>query len=111
VPIQSVTTRESKEEKAKKAQAEDVKKDQDADVKEKKTIQEVVFVIENGKAKAINVKTGIQDATNIEILTGLKADASVVKAPFKLIAKTLQDGDMVQVVQEKDLYKEEEKKP
>jgi hypothetical protein len=30
-----------------------------------------------------------------------------LKAPFKLISKTLKDGDAVQVVDEKDLFKDQ----
>ena len=72
-------------------------------------MQELVFVVENGKAKSVNVTTGIQDANYIEILSGLKEGQTVIKAPFKLISKTLTSGDMVEVVNEKDLFKEESK--
>ena len=108
VPIQSVTTRENKELTEKKT--DKAKNSDDADVKEKKAVQEVIFAIDKGKAKMLNVKTGIQDANYIEILSGIKEGETIVKAPFKLISKSLKDGDMVQVVNEKDLYKEEEKK-
>jgi HlyD family secretion protein len=107
IPIQSVTTREEKD--TKEAKATDKPKTGDDDSKEKKNIQELVFVVENGKAKSVNVTTGIQDANYIEILTGIKEGQTVVKAPFKLISKSLNDGDIVKVVEEKDLFKEETK--
>ena len=106
VPIQSVTTREEKDLKEDKS---DKPKISDDAAKEKKTVQELVFVVENGKAKSVNVTTGIQDANYIEILSGLKEGQTVIKAPFKLISKTLTSGDMVEVVNEKDLFKEESK--
>jgi len=107
VPIQSVTTREEKdmkEDKSKDDKPADNSKASDNATKEKKDIKEQVFIVVNGKAKAVNVKTGIQDASYIEVLSGLKEGETVIKAPFKLISKTLNDGDLVKVVNEKDLF-------
>jgi HlyD family secretion protein len=110
VPIQSVTTREEKDLKKDDKSADNSKTAAGDDVsKEKKTVQELVFILENGKATAVNVKTGIQDANYIEILSGVKDGQTVIKAPFKLISKSLTSGDMVQVVSEKDLFKEDTK--
>jgi HlyD family secretion protein len=99
VPIQSVTTRENEKEKGYKQ-----KKDEEST--DKKDVKEVVFVIESGKAKMIEVKTGIQDASYIEILSGLKDGQEVIKAPFKAISKTLKDGDLVKIVEESELFKD-----
>ena len=114
VPIQSVTTREEKElkdgkSKDDKATADNTKPSDENTGKEKKTVQELVFIVENGKAKTVNVKTGIQDANYIEIISGLKEGETVIKAPFKLISKSLSNGDLVTVVPEKDLFKEQTK--
>ncbi|HRG89072.1 MAG TPA: efflux RND transporter periplasmic adaptor subunit [Chitinophagales bacterium] len=107
VPIQSVTTREEKDLKDKdeeyaKTAAAKAKAKEDS----KKDVSEIVFVVEKGKVVAKKVTTGIQDANYIEITSGLTEGEQVVKAPFKLISKTLKDGDAVQVVDEKDLFKE-----
>jgi len=105
VPIQSVTTREEKDLKkqdADFAKTTTAQKPSDAD---KSGAKEIVFVVSGGKVKAQEVTTGIQDANYIEITTGLKDSETVVKAPFKLISKTLKDGDMVKIVDEKDLFK------
>ena len=72
-------------------------------------MQEIVFIVDGDKAKSVNVKTGIQDASYIEVLSGIKEGQTLIKAPFKLISKTLKDGDMIEVVKEKDLFKEETK--
>jgi HlyD family secretion protein len=40
-------------------------------------IQECVFVLEKGAAKKVNVKSGIQDNTYIQILSGLKEGQEV----------------------------------
>ncbi len=107
VPIQSVTTREEDDIKVKDA---DFAKSKQTEKKEpgKKGVKEIVFVAENGKAIPKEVNTGIQDATHIEILSGVNDGEQVIKAPFKLISKTLKSGDAVKVVEEKDLFKESE---
>jgi HlyD family secretion protein len=108
VPIQSVTTREQEDAKDKDtdfAKTEKAKKASSGD-NGKSNLKEIVFVVENGKTVSREVTTGIQDASYIEILSGLKEGEQVVKAPFKLISKTLNDGDMVKVVDEKELFKD-----
>ena len=107
VPIQSVTTRQEKDIKQKDedfAKTTQAQKSADAG---KKDAREIVFVVENGKVKAKDVTTGIQDANYIEIKSGLTEGETIVKAPFKLISKTLKDGDAVKVVDEKDLFKDQ----
>jgi HlyD family secretion protein len=102
VPIQSVTTRE-KEGLAKK----EAKSDTDGGASNKKIdeLREVVFVYEKGDTiQMLEVKTGIQDDTYIEILTGLKKGAKVVSAPYSLIFKKLKQGDKVIVVKEEELF-------
>jgi HlyD family secretion protein len=58
----------------------------------KAKIEEVVFVIKNGKAVMTPVKTGISDFQNIEIISGLSAGTEVASGPFRAVAKTLKDG-------------------
>ncbi|MDO1447345.1 efflux RND transporter periplasmic adaptor subunit [Rhodocytophaga aerolata] len=58
-------------------------------------IKEVVFVHNNGKAEMREVKTGISDFENIEILSGLKEGDEVVSGPFIVISKRLNNGDDV----------------
>ena len=69
-------------------------------------IQEVVFIIKDGKAVMTPVKTGISDFQNIEIKSGVPAGAQVVSGPFRAIAKTLKDGALVDIKDEKTLNKE-----
>jgi HlyD family secretion protein len=107
VPIQSVTTRQEKDLKQKDEDYAKTTHAQKSSGSEKKEASEIVFVVDGGKVKAKEVTTGIQDANYIEIKTGLSENETVVKAPFKLISKTLKDGDAVQVVDEKDLFKDQ----
>jgi HlyD family secretion protein len=61
----------------------------------KPEIQEVVFIIKDGKAVMTPVKTGISDFQNIEIVSGIAANTQVVSGPFRAVSKTLKDGNQV----------------
>ncbi len=78
----------------------------DQSKKEKVEIQEVVFVVKDGKAVLTPVKTGISDFQNIEILSGVPAGATVVSGPFRAVAKSLKDGSVVEIKDLKSLNKE-----
>ena len=72
----------------------------------KAEIQEVVFVVRDGKAVLTPVKTGISDFQNIEILRGVAAGEQVVSGPFRAVAKSLKDGAHVDIKDAKSLNKE-----
>lgn len=59
---------------------------------------ECVFVKSNGKAKIRIVKTGIQDDTNIEILSGLKKGDEIITGPYNTVSKELNSGDKVKML-------------
>ncbi len=94
VPIQSVTAR-----KMDKAPAESgdgvlsVKTEKKGDDE----VQEIVYVIEGGKAKSVNVVSGISDNSFIEIKEGLKEGAEVVSGSYQAISRELSDGAIVRV--------------
>ena len=56
---------------------------------------ECVFVKVGDKAKIRIIKTGIQDDTNIEILSGLKKGDIVITGPYTTVTKELNSGDKV----------------
>ena len=56
---------------------------------------ECVFVKVGSKAKIRIIKTGIQDDTNIEVLTGLKKGDVVITGPYSTVSKDLNSGDKV----------------
>jgi len=96
VPLGAVTTRIPEE-----------KEDNDAveemsDRKREEILMEVVFVNEAGIAVMKEVKTGISDFDNIEILEGIEEDEEVITGPFLAVSKKLEDGD--------DIKKREKKK-
>lgn len=61
---------------------------------------EAVFVKEGEVAKLRVVKTGIQDDTNIEIMSGLKEGETVITGPYNTVTKLLKSGDKVSVASE-----------
>jgi HlyD family secretion protein len=63
---------------------------------------ECVFVKVGDKAKIRIVKTGIQDDTNIEIISGLKKGDEVITGPFVTVSKDLNSGDKVKIASTKD---------
>ncbi len=58
---------------------------------------EVVFCIEDGKAIAKQVKTGIQSDELIEILEGLEEGDEVVTGSYRAISKDLENGAVVTI--------------
>jgi HlyD family secretion protein len=101
VPISSVVVKsDTTAVKGIKVEDEDEKKT--APKSEKKL--ECVFVKVGDKAKIRIIKTGIQDDTNIEVLTGLKKGDVVITGPYSTVSKDLNSGDKV------TLEKVEEKK-
>jgi HlyD family secretion protein len=54
-----------------------------------------VFVLSNGKAKSVEIETGIQDIDYFEIKKGVKEGEEVITEPSMAIAKTMMNGDKV----------------
>lgn len=61
---------------------------------------ECVFVKVGDKAKIRIIKTGIQDDTNIEIISGLKTGDVVITGPYTTVSKELNSGDKVTTVRD-----------
>ena len=92
VPISSVVVKsDTTAVKGFKVEDEDQKK---AAPKSDKKL-ECVFVKVGDKAKIRIIKTGIQDDTNIEVLTGLKKGDVVITGPYSTVSKDLNSGDKV----------------
>jgi HlyD family secretion protein len=58
---------------------------------------ECVFVKVGDKAKLKVIKTGIQDDSNIEIISGLKAGEEIIVGPYSLVSKDLMTNDKVKI--------------
>ena len=57
--------------------------------------QEALFVFKEGKAELRMISTGIQDNTNIEILSGVEKGEQIIVGPYNLVSKILRSGDKV----------------
>lgn len=116
VPLSAVTTREIgaevKEGEKKEDDGTNSTNSNDAleAKKRKENTKEVVFVMEKGKAKMIQVKTGISDFENIEIVSGLKDGQEIIAGPYATVAKKLKEGDLVKKKDPKAAEKAADKK-
>jgi len=101
VPISSIviktdtTTTKKKLSKTKKSKSEEEEK------------FECVFVKNGEEAKLRVVKTGIQDDTNIEIISGLAVGDTVITGPYNTVTKILDSGDKIEVTSEDDEKEDE----
>jgi HlyD family secretion protein len=62
----------------------------------------VIFVNDNGTAKMMEVKTGISDYDNIEILSDISDSTEVVTGPFLVVSKRLKEGEKIRAAEKKD---------
>jgi HlyD family secretion protein len=111
VPIQAVTTRVEQDTLDKiNAKNKTQKTEGDNDVEKVSTakksgeVQECVFIYDKEIANKKDVKTGIQDNTYIQILSGLKEGQEIITGPYSAVSKTLKDKDKVIKVDKKDLF-------
>ena len=103
VPIQSVTVREPKKiERVVGGEGMAIASDGIEEEKHNGTDDyvEVVFVIEDDIAVMRKVKTGITGESKIEILEGVDPGEKIVSGSYRVLSKTLQDGDIVKIEEE-----------
>ncbi len=104
VPIQSVTTRLPKgaDDPAKKPKTP---RDQPGESEKKKNdapkSEEVIFAIEDGKARRVKVERGIADNNYYEIISGVTEGQEIVSGDYRAINRELEDGRKIKVRQEK----------
>lgn len=104
VPIQSVTVRVPKVEGPKPEEPKEgeaqlaLKKSK---VKEDDKLDEVIFVVEDGKAKTVKVKRGISDDAYVELTQGGAENLEIVSGPFKAINRDLENESKVRVENKK----------
>jgi HlyD family secretion protein len=104
IPIQSLTARD-RQRLEKSSQVESTPAEREAEkehpgkVKNKKDneLVEVVFVVKDGMAKMCPVEVGISDDNYYEVKSGVNEGDEVVTGPFKILSRTLKDGDPVKI--------------
>jgi HlyD family secretion protein len=117
IPMQSVTIRtgdsnlspeeieqkkkiaDAKEKADNNAQVENERLAKQAEKEEREKLKKVVFLKDGGKAKMVQVTTGIADDANIEIKSGVKPGDEVISGSYSAISRKLKDG--AKVVMEK----------
>jgi HlyD family secretion protein len=111
VPLAAVTTRNPNDNSGANANGDSpdqnnnnnnnqAKADQKPAKKEEDKV--VVFVNEGGVAKMVEVKTGVSDYDNIEILSGISDSTEVITGPFLVVSKRLKDGEKIRAAEKKD---------
>jgi len=105
VPIQCVTVRtpdqlqkNAEPPKGQSAIADTAKTS--AYIPDKDGFVSIVFVVDKGKTNAVQVKTGIQSDTHIEIIEGLAEGDEIVTGSYRAISQSLQPGSPVTVQNE-----------
>ncbi|MDR7130150.1 HlyD family secretion protein [Algoriphagus sp. 4150] len=63
--------------------------------------KELVFINDGGVAKLKEIKTGISDFQNIEILEGLTEGDQIVSGPYFVVSKNLNEGDKIAPIEGK----------
>jgi HlyD family secretion protein len=97
VPIMAVTRRTVENRTS-------VKEDQASEVGKKPAAQSeedrsptIVFINNGGRAKSVQVKTGISDNSYVEITEGLKGDEEVIKGNYSAVSKDLDDKKLIKI--------------
>jgi HlyD family secretion protein len=106
VPISAVMIKSDTAATKKYEEKEEEKNNKVSSKNEKKL--ECVFVKVGDKAKIKVIKTGIQDDTNIEVISGINKGEEIIVGPYITVTKELNSGDKVKV--EKPSNKEKKKK-
>ncbi len=99
VPIQAVTVRKKSRLQKTRNVEEHTAAEESSSADEE--MQEVVFVVENDRAVAKPVKLGISDDTHYAVLSGLEEGEEVITGPFKVLNKSLNNEDLVEIKKSK----------
>jgi HlyD family secretion protein len=68
-------------------------------------LKELVFIVEDGRAKIREIKTGISDFDNIEVLEGITEGTELISGPYFVVSKQLKDNDAVKKIKEPEAKK------
>ena len=107
VPISAIVVK-SDTAAVEKMTVDDIEKKEKQPVSKSDQKYECVFVKSGDKVKISVIKTGIQDDTNIEVISGLKKGETIIIGPYTTVTKDLNSGDRIVVRNPSDKLKEEE---
>jgi HlyD family secretion protein len=106
VPIQAVTTRSDSTGKS-VGKRKNMDRNSEESEEETQEINEYVFLYEDGKANMVAVKSGIQDNTYIQILSGVENGDEIITGPYRAVSRSLSNGEVVEKTNKEDLFKED----
>jgi HlyD family secretion protein len=108
VPLAAVTTRNPNDKgKGDKGQDDEQSEDQprpqsDQPRPQAEEVKVVIFVNDKGIARMKEVKTGISDYDNIEILSALNDSTEVVTGPFQVVSTRLNEGEKIRPMEKEE---------
>jgi HlyD family secretion protein len=91
IPIQAVTVRDFQRVRA----TGDTTVQVGRETGSREDLRRVVFIVDEGRARMVEVETGISDDTNIEIRSGLGGSENVITGPFRVVSRDLQPDALV----------------
>lgn len=99
IPIQSVAVRTPDQLAPAPTEGEDAKPEEEKQEyhPDKDGFVQIVFVVNDEYVKAVQVETGIQSETHIEILGGLHENEEIVTGNYRAISQILQNNTHVKV--------------
>ena len=95
MPIQCVAVRTPDQLKGNPAQSDS--SSENAYTPDKDGFVQIVFVVNDNKVKAVQVESGIQSETHIEVLDGLSLGDEIVTGNYRAISQFLNNGTEVRV--------------
>ena len=99
IPIQAVTVRDfSKVAPADSAAAEGAAPSEQPGAS-REDLRKVVFLVEDGKARMVEVETGIADDMYVVVTSGVKEGDLVVTGPYRLVSRELEPGMEVETAE------------
>lgn len=108
VPVQAVTVRSKKQNFSNDGNSvESSIQTEEQKTSAKDENEEVVFIVHEGRAQKVPVKTGVQDMEYIEILSGLNENEEVITAPYSIVSRLLKGGEKIKVNNKKQGFASE----
>jgi HlyD family secretion protein len=102
VPISAIVTRDRETVEEWKKDGNNKKSDAPKKIRGdvfRKDDVEGVFVVDGGRARFIEVETGLSGEQYIELIKGPKPGAEVITGPYQPL-RTLKDGDRIRITKE-----------
>ncbi|MEJ2637604.1 MAG: efflux RND transporter periplasmic adaptor subunit [Calditrichia bacterium] len=113
LPIQSLTARERRQlERKNVVESTPAEREREETIaanprklKDKENeLVEVAFLVKDGTAQMRPVKVGISNDNYYEVLEGLQEGDEVITGPFKVLSRTLKEGDLVKIKNTQDNF-------